>query len=130
MSGISPGIFPYLGGSIGIDLLRPIVRACGGAVVSGKRGAKLAAAIPGALVDPAAYSPSGNDDSEGLFDYDYWLMRQQAADVPLILTDTPRIQNKDRSALRKALARWDEIDEPTLVVLPIAPWWFRGDGLE
>jgi hypothetical protein len=67
-------------------------------------------------------------EPETLFDYDDWLMRQQAAGVPLILTDTPRIENKDISALRKALARWDAIDEPTLVVLPIEPWWLR-DGL-
>ena len=55
-------------------------------------------------------------------------MRQQAAGVPLVLTDTPRIRNDDRSALRKALARWAAIDDPTLVVLPIEPWWLR-EGL-
>ncbi len=48
--------------------------------------------------------------------------------MPLILTDTPRIPNEDMSALRKALARWDAIDEPTPVVLPIEPWWLR-EGL-
>src|SRR5450755_590238 len=38
---------------------------------------------------------------------------------------TPRIPNRDRSALRKALARWEMIDEPTWVVLPLEPWWLR-----
>ena len=96
--------------------------------MSGKQGAKLAAKTPGVLVDPAAYAPQPKADSEALFDYDDWLIRQQAAGVPLILTDTPRIRNKDRSALQKALARWAAIDEPTLVVLPIEPWWLR-EGL-
>ncbi|MGH3224819.1 MAG: hypothetical protein ACRDPY_40095, partial [Streptosporangiaceae bacterium] len=126
--GISPGIFPYLGGSVSPDLLRSIVAVCGGAIVSGKQGAKLAAKTPGVLVDPAAYGQRATMDSEPLFDYDEWLMRQQAAGVPLILTDTPRIRNDDRSGLRKALARWAAIDEAILVVLPIEPWWLR-DGL-
>jgi hypothetical protein len=124
-SGISPGIFPYLGGSISTGQLRSVVVSCGGAVVSGKQGAKLAKEMPGILVDPAAYAPQGKSEPEGLFDYDDWLMRQQAADVPVILTDTPRIPNKDRSALHKALARWDWLDKPALVVLPIESWWLR-----
>jgi hypothetical protein len=126
--GLSPGIFPYFGGSVGADHLRSITAACGGAVVSGKQGAKLAAKTPGVLVDPAAYAPQPKSDEGALFDYDDWLMRQRAADVPLILTDTPRIPNKDLDALRKALARWADIDDPTLVVLPIEPWWLR-EGL-
>jgi hypothetical protein len=126
--GLGPGVFPYLGGSVRADRLQSVVAACGGAVVSGKQGAKLAATTPGVLVDPAAYFPSARPDSEGLFDYDDWLIRQQAAGVPVILTDTPRIPNKDRSALQKALARWRNVDEPTVVVLPIEPWWLR-DGL-
>jgi hypothetical protein len=105
-----------------------MVTACGGAVVSGKQGAKLAAATPGVLVDPAVYCRQADDDSMPLFDYDEWLMRQQAAGVPVILTDTPRIRDGDRSALRKALQRWATIDEPTLVVLPVEPWWLR-EGL-
>jgi hypothetical protein len=125
---MSPGIFPYFGGSVGPDLLRSVATACGGAIVSGKQGARLAAGEPGVLVDPAAYGVSATIDSEPLFDYDDWLTRQRAAGVPLILTDTPRIPNKDRSALRKALERWAFIDEPTVVVLPIEPWWLR-DGL-
>jgi hypothetical protein len=125
---ISPGIYPYLGGSVPADRLRSVVAACGGAVVSGRRGAKLAAETPGVLVDPAAYGPPVAADSAPLFDYDEWLTRQQAAGVPLILTDTPRIPNRDRSALQKALERWAAIDEPSLVVLPIEPWWLR-DGL-
>jgi len=124
----SPGIYPYLGGSITADLLRPVVTACGGAVVSGKQGAKLAATTPGVLVDPAAYGRPVSSDSGPLFDYDEWLIRQQEAGVPLILTDTPRIRNDDQSELRKALARWASIDDPTLVVLPIEPWWLR-EGL-
>jgi hypothetical protein len=125
---ISPGIYPYLGGSVDPGLLRSVVSACGGAVVSGRQGAKLAARIPGVLVDPAAYGSPPAADSGSLFDYDEWLTRQQAAGVPLILTDTPRIGNDDRSALRKALERWAAIEDPTLVVLPIEPWWLR-EGL-
>jgi hypothetical protein len=124
----SPGIYPYVGGSISGDELQSVVTAYGGAVVSGRQGAKLAATTPGVLVDPAAYTLPGKDDSEPLFDYDEWLIRQQAAGLPVILTDRPRIRNRDRSALRKALERWDDIDDPTLVVLPIEPWWLR-DGL-
>jgi hypothetical protein len=127
-AGISPGIFPYLGGDTEIGLLRSIVSVCGGAIAPGKNGAKLATQVPGTLIDPAAYFPAKKDELGGLFDYDDWLIRQREAGVPLILTDTPRIRNKDRSALRKALARWDWIDEPTLVVLPIEAWWLR-DGL-
>jgi hypothetical protein len=127
-SGISPGIFPYLGGAVRVDQLRSAATACQGAVVSGKNGAKVAAQVPGVLIDPAAYAPQARAEPEGLFDYDDWLKRQQAAGVPVILTDTPRIPNKDRSALQEALARWASVDEPTLVVLPIEPWWLR-DGL-
>ncbi len=126
--GIAPGIFPYLGGSVSVDQLRSVVMAYEGAIVSGRQGAKLAAKTPGVLIDPAVYVPQARTDPETLFDYDDWLMRQQAAGVPLILTDTPRIRNEDMSALRKALARWDAIDEPTLVILPIEPWWLR-EGL-
>jgi hypothetical protein len=125
---ISPGIYPYLGGSVDQAVLRSVVSTCGGAVVSGRQGAKLAARTPGVLVDPAAYGAPAAADSGPLFDYDEWLTRQQAAGVPLILTDTPRIRNDDRSALRKALERWASIDDPTLVVLPLEPWWLR-DGL-
>jgi hypothetical protein len=125
---ISPGVFPYLGGSVDQAVLRSVVSACGGAAVSGRRGAKLAAQTPGVLVDPAAYGAPAAADAGPLFDYDEWLTRQQAAGVPLILTDTPRIRNDDRSALGKALERWASIDDPTLVVLPLEPWWLR-DGL-
>jgi len=125
---ISPGIYPYLGSSVDPGLLRSVVSACGGAVVSGRQGAKLAARIPGVLVDPAAYGSPPAAGSGSLFDYDEWLTRQQAAGAPLILTDTPRIRNDDRSALRKALERWAAIDDPTVVVLPIEPWWLR-EGL-
>src|SRR3984957_7210631 len=125
---ISPGVYPYLGGSVDPGLLRSVVSACGGAVVSGRQGAKLAAQTSGVLVDPATYDGPPATDSGLLFDYDEWLTRQQAAGVPVILTDTPRIRNDDRSALRKALERWVSVDEPTLVVLPLDPWWLR-EGL-
>jgi len=125
---ISPGIYPYLGGSVDPALLRSVVSTCGGAVVSGRQGVKLAAQTPGVLVDPAAYAGLPATDAGPLFDYDEWLTRQQAAGVPVILTDTPRIRNDDPSALRKALERWAAIDDPTLVVLPLEPWWLR-EGL-
>lgn len=125
---ISPGVYPYLGGSVDPGLLRSVVSACGGAVVSGRHGAKLAARTPGVLIDPAAYGGQAAAEAGPLFDYDEWLTRQQAAGVPLILTDTPRIRNDDRSALGKALDRWAAIDDPTLVVLPLEPWWLR-EGL-
>ena len=119
LDGITSGIFPYLGGSVSVDQLRSVMMVYESAIVPGRQGAKLAAKTPGVLIDPAVYVLQARTEPETLFDYDDWLMRQQAAGVPLILTDTPRIRNKDISALRKALARWDAIDEPTLVVLPI-----------
>jgi hypothetical protein len=125
LDGITSGIFPYLGGSISADQLRSVAMEYESAVVPGKRGAKLAANTPGVLIDPAVYAPNSSTEPETLFDYDDWLMRQRAAGVPLILTDTPRIPNNDVSELQKALARWDTIDEPTLVVLPLEPWWLR-----
>jgi hypothetical protein len=125
LDGITSGIFPYLGGSVRADHLRSVVMAYESVIVPGKQGAKLAATTPGVLVDPAMYVPHAETRPEPLFDYDEWLTRQQAAGVPLILTDTPRIRNNDVSALQKALARWDTIDEPTLVVLPLEPWWLR-----
>jgi len=125
---MSPGIFPYLGGSITADHLQTIPVTYGGAVVPGKRGVRMAAKTRGVLADPALYDPRVASGSDALFDYDEWLIRQQAAGVPVILTDTPRIRNRDRSMLRKALARWEEIDTPTLVVLPIEAWWLR-EGL-
>jgi hypothetical protein len=128
LDGITSGIFPYLGGSVSADQLRSVVMAYESVVVPGRQGAKLAAEIPGVLIDPAAYAPKTKTELEPLFDYDDWLMRQRAAGVPLILTDTPRIRNNDISELQKALARWNTIDEPTLVVLPLEPWWLR-EGL-
>jgi hypothetical protein len=128
LDGITSGIFPYLSGSVSVDQLRSVVMVYESAIVPGRQGAKLAAKAPGILIDPAVYAPQARTEPEPLFDYDDWLMRQKAAGVPLILTDSPRIRNKDQSALRKALARWDAIDEPTLVVLPIEPWWLR-EGL-
>jgi hypothetical protein len=129
LDGITSGIFPYLGGSVRADQLRSVMAAYESVIVSGRAGAKLAAKTPGVLIDPAMYVPQAKNEPETLFDdYDGWLVRQRAAGVSLILTDTPRIQNGDISALRKALARWNAIDEPTLVVLPLEPWWLR-EGL-
>jgi hypothetical protein len=65
--------------------------AYGCAVVSGRQGAKLAARVPGVLIDPAQYGHQTEANPDTLFDYDDWLERQQAADVPVILTDTPRV---------------------------------------
>lgn len=126
--GMSRGVYPYLGGSIRAEELRSIMRTSGGAVVAGKQGARLAAEIRGIVVDPAVYDPRADAGPDALFDCDEWLMRQQAAGVPFLLTDTPRIRNRDRSELRKALARWEMLDELTLVVLPIENWWLR-EGL-
>jgi len=122
-----PGIFPYLGGSVSADQLQSFLRVCGSATVSGKQGAKVAAKVDGVLVDPAIYALPEKSETDCLFDdYDAWLIRQRSAGVPIILTDTPRIPKHDRSALRKALSRWDTINEPTMVVLPLEPWWLKG----
>jgi len=123
---ISPGIYPYLGGQIAVGELQTVAAAYGGAVLSGKQGAKLAAKVQRVLVDPAQYQARAETGSDMLFGIDEWLIRQQAAGVPLILTDTQRIRNRDQLALKKALARWELINEPTLVVLPIEPWWLKG----
>ncbi len=112
-TGFSSGIYPYLGGSVSVDQIRAVMSACGGAVVSGMGGARLAAKVQGTLVDPARYSTPPKDAPDSLIDLDEWLERQRAAGVPIILTDTPHIPNRDRTALRKALARWETIDEPT-----------------
>lgn len=125
-AGMPAGVYPYVGASVGIDQLRTIVATYGGAVVPGKGGVRLAAKLSGIWVDPAQYDAQARGTPDSIFDYDEWLERQRAAGVPVVLTDTPRIQNRDRSALRKALARWDMINEPTLVVLPIESWWLRG----
>jgi hypothetical protein len=78
------------------------------------------------LVDPAKYEASAEESQDQLFPCDEWLDRQRAAGVPLLLTDSPRIRKADREALRWALGRWDMIDEPTLVVLPVESWWLQG----
>lgn len=125
LDGITSGVFPYLSGSVRADQLRSVVMAYESVIVPGRPGAKLAAEIPGVLVDPAMYVPQAKAEPDLLFDYDEWLIRQRAAGVPLVLTGTPRIRNNDISELQKALARWDTIDEPTLAVLPLEPWWLR-----
>jgi hypothetical protein len=128
--GLAPGIYPYLGAKAGLDWLAAAVRSYGGAAVPGRMGARLAAKMSGtSLVDPAMYDP--NDDKSQdlvqppLWPSDEWLDRQRAADVPVLLTASPRIVRGDRKALRRALRRWDTIGEPVLVVLPIETWWLR-----
>jgi hypothetical protein len=86
-------------------------------------GAKLARKQPGVWIDPAQYDPRATDHLDLIFGGDAWLARQRIAGVPVVLTDTPRIEKHDRLALRKALARWETIKEPTLVVLPLESWW-------
>jgi hypothetical protein len=76
---MSPGIFPYLGGSITADHLQTIPVTYGGAVVPRKRGVRMAAKTRGVLADPALYDPRVASGSDALFDYDEWLIRQQAA---------------------------------------------------
>jgi hypothetical protein len=128
--GLSPGIYPYLGSKAGLDCLAAAVKSYGGAAVPGRAGARLAAKMSGrSLVDPAGYDPHDGKPQNlvqaPLWPSDEWLDRQRAADVPLLLTDSPRIAKGDRPALRRALRRWDTIDERTLVVLPIEAWWLR-----
>ena len=54
LDGITSGIFPYLGGSVRADQLRSVVMAYESVIVPGRKGAELAAKIPGVLIDPAA----------------------------------------------------------------------------
>jgi hypothetical protein len=128
--GLAPGIYPYLGAAAGLDGLRAAVANCGSAAVPGRAGARLAVKVRGrSLVDPAVYD-SADDKVQGLsqdslWPCDEWLDRQRAAGVALLLTDSPRIAKGDRPALRRALQRWDSINEPVLVVLPIETWWLR-----
>ena len=115
LDGITSGIFPYLGGSVSADQLRSVVMAYESAVVPGRQGAKLAANVPGVLIDPAVYAPQARTEPETLFDYDDWLMRQQAAGVPLILTDSPRIRKR---TIRRSGKRWRGGKRSTN-----PPWW-------
>jgi hypothetical protein len=127
--GQTPGIYPYLGAAVGLDGLRAAVANCGSAAVPGRAGARLAGKVRGrSLVDPAVYGPGDKTQGlpqDSLWPCDEWLDRQRAAGVPLLLTDSPRIAKGDRPALRRALQRWDSVDEPVLVVLPIETWWLR-----
>ena len=79
LDGITSGIFPYLSGSVSVDLLRSVVMAYEVVIVPGRQGAKVAAKAPGVLIDPAVYAPQGGTEPDTLFDYDDWLMRQKAA---------------------------------------------------
>jgi len=90
---------------------------------------KLAGKVPDTLADPARYAPRGKAPGKPdiqLFDYDEWLERQRQAKVPVILTDSTRIQKRDRESLRAALKRWRDVGDPTLAVLPVETWWLKG----
>jgi hypothetical protein len=131
LPGLPSGIYPYLGGSTKIADLRAVVHGYGYAAVPGLKGMKLARQAERTLADPAQYAPGPADVAEpqrGLFGYDEWLERQKQAQVPVILTDSPRIGKRDRQALRMALGRWPAVACPSLAVLPIEPWWLK-EGL-
>ncbi len=122
------GIYPYLGGRTSVADLRSAVDTCGYAAVPGKSGVKLASAVECTLVDPALYvrrPPTPGEARLELFDLDVWLERQRRARVPVILTDTPQIRSHDRTGLKIAMERWRSSPQPTLVVLPIEPWWLN-----
>jgi hypothetical protein len=129
LPGLPSGIYPYVGGSASIDSLREIVHEYGYASASGAKGVKLAGKVPDTLADPARYAPgamaSGEPDFQ-LFDYDEWLERQRQSKVPVILTDSTRIQKRDRESLRAGLRRWQDVGDPTLAVLPVETWWLKG----
>jgi hypothetical protein len=67
-----------------------ILRCPNGNTATPGMGYRLAAKIPGVLVDPAEYAPQAATEQETLFDYDDWLTRQQAAGVPLAHGDVER----------------------------------------
>ena len=53
LDGIAAGIYPYLGGSVRADQLRSVVMQYESVIVPGRHGVKLAADLPGVLIDPA-----------------------------------------------------------------------------
>ncbi len=123
------GIYPYVGGSTSTDSLHSIVRECGYATASGANGVRLAGKVHNTLADPAQYAPgttTASGQGGALFEFDEWLERQRHAKLPVILTDSPRIQKRDRESLRAGLGRWEDVGEPTLAVLPIEAWWLKG----
>lgn len=131
LPGIPMGIHPYLGGSVSAPRLREVVGEYGCAAVPGLAGVRHARITTGVIVDPAVYKlattprDGGTSNTEQLFGYDDWLIRQQYAGVQVMLTDTPRIRTRDRAALRSALSRWEGAAPASLVVLPLDPWWLR-----
>ncbi len=123
------GVYPYVGGSASIDILRSIVREYGYATASGANGVRLAGRVQDTLADPARYAPgttAASEQCDHLFDFDEWLERQRQAKVPVILTDSLRIQKRDRESLRAGLGRWRDVGDPTLAVLPVEAWWLKG----
>jgi hypothetical protein len=124
------GIYPYVGGSASTDILQSIVREYGYATASGANGVRLAGKVRDTLADPARYAPGSTATANGqvdqLFDFDEWLERQRQVKVPVILTDSTRIQKRDRESLRAGLGRWRDAGEPTLAVLPVETWWLKG----
>jgi hypothetical protein len=125
LPGLARGIYPYLGGSLNDAELRRAVQEYGFAAAPGLKGATVVRKCDDAVVDPFAYKGGEVAASNPLFPYDEWLQRQRAASVPIILTDSPRIEARDREALRTALRRWVTEPECVLVVLPLDPWWLN-----
>lgn len=129
LPGLPCGIYPYVGGSASTADLEETVRKYGYAATSGAGGVRLADKVRDTLADPAQYvpglKPAGEPDFL-LFDYDEWLQRQRHAGVPIILTDSPRIEKRDRESLRAALSRWVDAGDPALAVLPVETWWLKG----
>jgi hypothetical protein len=129
LPGLPCGIYPYVGGSVSTADLEEIVRNYGYAATSGVGGVKLAGKVEDTLADPARYvaglKAAGEPDFL-LFDYDEWLQRQRHAGVAVILTDSLRIQKRDRESLRAALSRWRDSGDPALAVLPVETWWLKG----
>lgn len=123
------GIYPYVGGSASTADLEEIVRKYGYAAVSGVGGVRLAGKVQDTLADPARYVPglkTAGEQASLLFDYGEWLQRQRHAGVAVILTDSPRIEKRDRESLRDTLRRWLDAGDPALAVLPIETWWLKG----
>lgn len=129
LPGLPCGIYPYVGGSVSTADLEEIVRQHGYAAASGAGGVRLVGKVQDTLADPAQYVPglkAAGTQGFLLFDYDEWLQRQRHAGVAVILTDSPRIQKRDRESLRTALRRWRDSGDPTLAVLPVETWWLKG----
>jgi hypothetical protein len=128
LPGLPCGIYPYVGGTVSAADLEETVRAYGYAAASGTGGVRLAGKVRDTLADPARYVPglkAGSTQDFLLFDYDEWLQRQRHAGVAVILTDSSRIEKRDRQSLRAALSRWRDAGDPALAALPVETWWLK-----